>query len=249
MALIPEVVEGGPQEKADRKERARASYKIRRLPPEVRRDLDRRLAADDYLGFRELSRWLEEEHGQSISASSLNNYHRHNFDPLLKAVKMAAMQSAEIVRVTGGDDDLMTRALFRLVQTAIFDLLVQLNRTRQLLARMPASLHHGQAVLQNREAKRIEADETRENAAAPARALESKFPTSVEVATVTALGKITATVSKAMLDVERWREQMREKLNAQLASTAAKVTEAAREGGMSADTEEKIRSMLMEIKV
>src|SRR5579872_5261648 len=128
MALIPEVVDALPQEKP-KKPRVQVRYKIRHLPPEVRRELDRRLATDDYVGFRELSHWLEEEHQQRISPSALHTYFRNNFDPLLRAVKIAAMQSAEIVRVTGGDDDLITRALFRLVQTAIFDLLVQLNKT------------------------------------------------------------------------------------------------------------------------
>jgi hypothetical protein len=60
---------------------------------------------------------------------------------------------------------------------------------------------------------------------------------------------VTATISKAMLDVERWREQMREKLNAQLAATTAKVTEAARKDGMSVETEATIRALLMQIKV
>jgi hypothetical protein len=257
MALIPEVVDAVPKAKPKRT-RTRTSYKIRRLPPAVRRDLDRRLAADDYLGFRELSKWLEEAHGQYISPSSLNNYHRNNFDPLLKAVKMAAMQSAEIVHVTSGDDDLMTRALFRLVQTAIFDLLVQLNRTRQLLARMPVSVQHGEAILQKRAARRIEAGETSPSetsqdtsasSSVSSPAPRSKFSTNTEVAAVTALGRVTATISKAMLDVERWREQMREKLNAQLAATTAKVTEAARKDGMSVETEATIRALLMQIKV
>jgi hypothetical protein len=262
MALIPEVVDAVPKAKPKRT-RTRTSYKIRRLPPAVRRDLDRRLAADDYLGFRELSKWLEEAHGQYISPSSLNNYHRNNFDPLLKAVKMAAMQSAEIVHVTSGDDDLMTRALFRLVQTAIFDLLVQLNRTHQLLARMPVSVQHGEAILQKRAARRIEAGETSPGETSPGEtsqdtsasssvsspAPKSKFSTNTEVAAVTALGRVTATISKAMLDVERWREQMREKLNAQLAATTAKVTEAARKDGMSVETEATIRALLMQIKV
>jgi hypothetical protein len=248
MALIPEVVNPLPQEKP-KKSRVQERFKIRHLPPEVRRELDRRLATDDYVGFRELSSWLEEEHQQRISPSALHTYFRNNFDPLLRAVKMAAMQSAEIVRVTSGDDDLITRALFRLVQTAIFDLLIQLNKTHQLMGRVPGSVHHGKAVLETRAAKQAAAGAGEQAGSATPKPLESKFSTSVEVAAVSALGKVASIVSKAMVDVERWREQMREKLSAQLAVTTTRVTEAARAGGMSAETEATIRAMLMEIKV
>ncbi len=52
-----------------------------------------------------------------------------------------------------------------------------------------------------------------------------------------------------MIDLQRWREQMRDKLNSKVTAATAKISSVAREGRMSPQTEEKIRAMLMEIKV
>ena len=225
-------------------------YKIRNLPPPARRLLDARFAADDFGTFEDVSRWLEKDYGQHISASSLHNYYRNNFDPMLKAVKTAAMQSAEIMRVTGGDEDLMSGALFRLVQTAIFDLLVQLNKARHLIERMPAAEHHGRAVVQTRAEKDRQAGIAKDQDTAEAQGtLEPKFPNKVELAAITALGRTIAIVSKAIIEAKRWREQMRAKLEQKIAVTTEKVSAAAREAGLSPEVEKTIRDALMEIKV
>ncbi len=90
-------------------------------------------------------------------------HYRNNFDPVLKAVKIATAQAAEIVRVTGGDEDVMSGALLRLVQTAIFDLLVELQRSKQLIARIPAAYEHVAKIEHNRKlaARRIERTDRR----------------------------------------------------------------------------------------
>lgn len=225
-------------------------YKIRRLPIEVRRELDARLAADNFGSFEDLSRWLEDQHGQRISAPSLNSYYLNNFDPLLKAVKISTAQAAEIVRLTGDDEDRMSGALLRLVQTAIFDLLVELQRSRQLIARIPAAQQRAARIASTRARKGAQDDEAHEESpASESAAAEPKLNSRVEIAAVAALGKVTATVSKAVIDFQRWRQELREKLNAKIDATTAKVSETARQGGMSAETEEKIRALLMEIKL
>jgi hypothetical protein len=244
--IQPEVVDSVEvPEKAKPPRRALVRYKIRRLPAEARRELEARMAAEDFASMQELSEWLERKHGQRISAPSLSDYYRNHFDPVLKAVKIATSQAAEIVRVSGGDDDVMSGALLRLVQTAIFDLLVELQRSRHLIARIPAAYEHAAAIA---EGKRARDDGSQEE---PVSDRKSPEPPSkrVEVAAITALGKVTATVSKAVIDLHRWREEMRDRLNAKVAAATAKISAAAHEGGMSAQTEEKIRTMLMEIKV
>jgi hypothetical protein len=245
--LESEVVDAIQDSKPVKKRRAQVRYKIRNLPPPARQLLDARFAADNFGTFESVSRWLEEDYGQQISASALQNYYRNNFDPMLKAVKTAAMQSAEIMRVTGGDEDLMSGALFRLVQTAIFDLLVQLNKARHLIERIPAAEHHGQAVVQNRAEKDRQAED--QNLAGAQGTPESKYPNKVELAAVTALGRTIAIVSKATIEAKRWREQMRAKLEEKIAVTTEKVSDAAREAGLSPEVEKTIREALMEIKV
>ena len=224
--------------------RALVRYKIRRLPGEARRELEARFAAEDFASFEELSAWLERKHRQRISPQSLSSYYKNNFDPILKAVKIATAQAAEIVRVTGGDDDVMSGALLRLVQTAIFDLLVELQRSRQLIARIPAAYEHAAKVAHNRKLRAGEANE-------PGAVANTSQPQAkrVEIAAITALGKVTATVGKAVIDLQRWRAEMRDKLNAKVASATARISETAREGGMSPETEDKIRTMLLEIKL
>ena len=248
--LEPEVVKSASQEKAVKRRRAQVRYKIRGLPLAVHRELDERLASGHYGSFEELSGWLENDHQQYISPSSLHYYFRHNFDPTLQAVKIATAQAAEIVRVTGGDDDDMNGALFRLVQTSIFDLLVQLNQTRHLVALIPAARHRSAAKLQTRLNQRAEGSQPEdEEVATEEGEASSEHPTRVELAAVTALGKTVAIVSRAQIEAKRWREQMRDKLIEKVAVTSARVSEAVREGGLSPAVEEKIRAALMEIKL
>ncbi len=248
--IEPEVVKSVTEEKPVKRRRAQQRYKIRGFPPAVRRELDDRLISGNYYSLRQLSDWLEKEHGQFISPSSLAYYYKHELDPMLQAVKIATAQAAEIVRLSDDDDDEMNRALFRLTQTAIFDLLVQLNKARYLAALIPAAQRRSAALLSGPESKRVEDGpaQGQEAAAEPAQ-VPAKSPTRAELAAVAALGKIVATVSKALIEWKKWRDQAREKLGAKIAATSAQVSQAAREGGMSPEVEEKIRAALMEIKL
>jgi hypothetical protein len=69
------------------------------------------------------------------------------------------------------------------------------------------------------------------------------------VAVITALGKTVAMVGKAEIELNKWCAETREKLEAKIAATSAKLSEAAREGGLSPALEEKIRNALLEIKL
>jgi hypothetical protein len=255
MALEPEVVKPDPKEGQGRKRRVQVRYKIRSLPLAVHQELDRRLLTGDYSSMRALSLWLEQEHGRSISPSALANYRKHELDPTLQAVKLATAQAAEIVRVIDGDEDDLNFALFRLVQTAIFDLLVQLNRTRHLVTMLPDARHRSDANLRTRALNQTESEQGQDQnvTAAPDPPLEAapvpQFLNKVELAAITALGKTVAMVSRALLEARRWRAQTRERLAVKVAATSEKMAMAVKEGGLSAAAEKSIRAALMEIKV
>src|SRR5271168_1682483 len=156
-ALEPEVVKAVPEKKPRRKRRIQQRYKIRNLAPALHRELDQRLISGTFGSFALLSEWLETEHGVSISPSSLHYYSKYELDPTLQAVKFATAQAAEIVRSIGDDDNEMNLALFRLTQTAIFDLLLQLNKTRYLIAMIPATRQRSARLLDNRQLSGSEA--------------------------------------------------------------------------------------------
>src|SRR5580704_5399841 len=136
-SIEPEVVESAEEEQARKQRREQKRFKIRGLPPAVRRELDERLRTGAYTSFAGISQWLEKDHAVYISPSSIAYYNKYDLDPTLRAVKIATAQAAEIVRATGSDDDEINLAMFRLMQTSIFDLLVQVHRSRQLVAMVP----------------------------------------------------------------------------------------------------------------
>ncbi len=246
--LEPEVVKSANEEKPGKKRRSQVRFKIRSLPPAVHRELDERLGSGDYRSLAALSEWLEKDHGQFISPSSLAYYLKHQVDPTLQAVKLATAQAAEIARECAGDDDQMSLALVRLVQTAIFDLLVYLNRSRYLLAMIPAAEHRSAAILATRSRHRAE-NGTPEPEGSEDPQVSFKPPNRLELAAIAALGKTVATVSRANIELKRWREHVAEKLARTIAVTGERVSEAAREGGLSPAAEQKIRAALMEIKL
>ncbi len=246
-------------EKPVKKRRSQERYKIRRLPPPLHSELDERLNGGNFGSYEQVSAWLESEHGVSISPSSLNYYQKYELDPTLRAVRIATAQAAEIVRSAGDDDSELNLAMFRLTQTAIFDLLIQLNKTRSLVAMIPATKQRSANRLSNRQLQdpgtnspagaATSTDDPPATAIVTAEQRAAKFPSKPELAAVTALGKIVATVSRANREWREWREKMRERVEAKVAATNASVAEAAREGGLSPAAEQKIRAALMEIKL
>jgi hypothetical protein len=248
-ATQPEVVNCAAEEKAPKRRREQKRFKIRNLPPAVRRELDERLRTGAYTSFAGLSQWLENGHAIYISPSSLAYYNKYELDPTLRAVKIATAQAAEIVRTTGSDDDEINLAMFRLMQTSIFDLLVQVHRSRQLVAMVPETRERGAARKKARLERRAEDGRSPDEQSSDDAEASSQLPTRTEIAAVSALGKTVATVSRASLDFKKWRAQVREKVETKVAATKAKVSEAAREGGLSPAAEKKIRAALMEIKL
>src|SRR5579871_2154762 len=194
-ALEPEVVKSDSAGKAVRKRRTQERYKIRRLPLPLHNELDERLNGGNFGSYEKVSAWLETEHGVSISPSSLNYYQKYELDPTLRAVRIATAQAAEIVRSAGDDDNELNLAMFRLTQTAIFDLLIQLNKTRSLVAMIPETKQRSANRLSNRQAPApgtdppagaaTTTDDAPATAIATAAQLEAKFPSKPELAAVT----------------------------------------------------------------
>src|ERR1022692_3572438 len=230
--------------------RRHVSGKIMRLPVEVRQALDARLAAGSFGGYRALSRWLEETHNQFISPSALNHYFKYNFEQSLDAVKIATAQAIAIVRECGDSDDEMNRALTRVVQSTLFQMLIELNKTCGLLRLTRNAREISKAHLNGRQKA---AEEKGQSATPPIVDANgepvSKFPLEAELAAVASVGRTVALLGKVQLEWTRWRDAARVQVAKSVEITSVKLSEAAKDGGLSAEAEIKIRAALMEIRV
>jgi hypothetical protein len=113
--------ESKPDGKAPKLERIRRAGKIRRLPEDLKIELDRRLEAGTFRSFRILSDWFAEK-GYEISHTALSKY-RLKFDRRLEAIRLASEQARIVCEQFKDDDVNMQGALLRLVQTHLFQML------------------------------------------------------------------------------------------------------------------------------
>ena len=113
--------ESKPDGKAPKLERIRRAGKIRRLPEDVKIELDRRLEAGTFRSFRILSEWFAEK-GYEISHTALSKY-RLKFDRRLESIRLASEQARIVCEQFKDDDVNMQGALLRLVQTHLFQML------------------------------------------------------------------------------------------------------------------------------
>ena len=93
---MDEKKESKPKEKGPKLERIKRPGKIRRLPEDVKIELDRRLSAGTFRSFRILSNWFE-DHGYEISHTALHKY-RLKFDRRLEAIRLARVWFANSSR-------------------------------------------------------------------------------------------------------------------------------------------------------
>jgi hypothetical protein len=113
--------ESKPKEKGPKLERIKRPGKIRRLPEDLKIELDRRLEAGTFRSFRILSDWFAEK-GYEISHTALHQY-RLKFDRRLEAIRLASEQARIVCEQFKDDDVNMQGALLRLVQTHLFQML------------------------------------------------------------------------------------------------------------------------------
>jgi hypothetical protein len=95
------------------------------LPHDVRVALERRLVESAFSGYTELVEWLAGQ-GFAISRSAL---HRHGalLERKLEAVRASTQAARMIAEATPDDADLRSSAVISLVQTEIFNTLVDLQ--------------------------------------------------------------------------------------------------------------------------
>jgi len=104
---------------------ARQHPAIDRLSPEVRRQLDERIARRDFKNYKELKRWLGQR-GCIIATVSVRR-HVLKIERRIEAVRLATAEARAVVNAAGSDDLEINQTLMRLVQQHLFDVLVELN--------------------------------------------------------------------------------------------------------------------------
>jgi hypothetical protein len=263
--IKPEVVDGAREDSAARLTkdgkpfRERKNRKIAALPDEVRGELDRRLQESTY-SYRLLSEWLEEEHAARIGPTSLHYHKKHHVDLKLLPVKYATQEARTIVEATGGDNEEINRALTMLVQTKIYEMLIQMNTVIEAFDQVQA------ANLRSRKVMRVKLKQQQKNAAAQdgtadqngtadqdgTAAEEDQLmpqgPNRAAMAAVSALVKNTATIGHHVIETEKWDLDRDLKLAQAIREAEQRVAKVANEAGLSPEVEKSIREALMEIK-
>src|SRR5208282_270573 len=95
------------------------------LPWKLREELDEKLIANGFAGYRALSQWLA-DNGCRVSESTVHRYGQH-LKKDLEAIEIANAEAKAIVAAAPDDDAAMNDALTRLVQHKLFAVLKQLN--------------------------------------------------------------------------------------------------------------------------
>ena len=96
--------------------------KIRRLPDEVRRQLDSRLVGNGFGGYSELSGWLADQ-GYEIGKSSIHRY-GSDLEERIERIRLATEQAEALVEASGDESGAMSDASIRLIQERMFDVLL-----------------------------------------------------------------------------------------------------------------------------
>jgi len=93
------------------------------LPPRIRRQLEQRLIANGFSGYRDLARSLQQR-GYRISKGAVHRYGRQ-FEQRWCVQQMAHDQARALVRVADGDEFVATEALVRLLQQRLLTILIE----------------------------------------------------------------------------------------------------------------------------
>jgi hypothetical protein len=249
-AIQPEVVDTGsdnktaPLTREGKPFRERKRNKIAELPEPVRQELDRRLEAEAD-SCRTLSEWLEEEHAARIAPSSLL-YRKKHLDLKLLPVKYATQEARAIVEASGGDNEEINRALTMLVQTKLYEMLVQMNTVIEAFDRVEDANLRSRKVMRTRQKKRrgeTLGDQQETTAEDP-----PKRPNQAALAAVSALVKNTAAIGHHVIETGKWDLDRDLKLAQRIQEAEQKVSKVANEAGLSPEVEKSIRDALMEIK-
>jgi hypothetical protein len=105
------------------------SWKIKRMPPDLKQKLDKLLSDGTFHSCRQLAKWLG-DNGFEISHAAIHKYGQ-KFERRLDAVRMATEQARIVCEQSKDDDEQMQTALMRLVQTRLFEVLTAANEMGQ----------------------------------------------------------------------------------------------------------------------
>jgi Protein of unknown function (DUF3486) len=97
------------------------TWKIKKLPPDLKAELDRMLTEGTMHSCRQLSKWLG-DNGFQISHAAIHKYGQ-KFERRLQAIKIATEQARIVCEEFKEDDSKMQTALLRLVQMQLFNVL------------------------------------------------------------------------------------------------------------------------------
>jgi len=105
------------------------TWKIKKLPPDLKEQLDKMLTEGTLHSCRQLAKWLG-DNGFEISHAAIHKYSQ-KFDRRLDAIRMATEQARIVCEQFKDDDAQMQTALLRLVQTQLFEVLAAANEMEQ----------------------------------------------------------------------------------------------------------------------
>ena len=105
------------------------TWKIKKLPPDLKEELDRMFTEGTLHSCRQLAKWLG-DNGFEISHAAIHKYGQ-KFERRLEAVRMATEQARIVCEQSKDDDAQMQSALMRLVQTRLFEVLTAANEAGQ----------------------------------------------------------------------------------------------------------------------
>jgi hypothetical protein len=105
------------------------SWKIKRMPRDLKEKLDKLLSDGTFHSCRQLAKWLG-DNGFEISHAAIHKYGQ-KFERRLDAVRMATEQARIVCGQFKDDDVQMQSALMRLVQTRLFEVLTAANEIEQ----------------------------------------------------------------------------------------------------------------------
>lgn len=110
--------------------------RIQQLAPEVRAELNDRIASRNFTSYRELKLWLR-QHGCLIGTLAVQR-HANKLELRLEAVRLATAQARAVVEAAADDNVDINEALLRLVQQHLFTVLVELQGVDFNRANLPA---------------------------------------------------------------------------------------------------------------
>jgi hypothetical protein len=101
------------------------TWKIKKLPPDLKEQLDKMLTEGTLHSCRQLAKWLG-DNGFEISHAAIHKYGQ-KFERRLEAIRMATEQARIVCEQFKDDDIQLQTALLRLVQTRLFEVLAAAN--------------------------------------------------------------------------------------------------------------------------